>query len=217
MKIYIGIFFFLLGASVCAQTHLSPPDGGLGVPGRIPGSFAIEWEAVAGAIAYEYVLTDNENCFVGCAGDTRQGRVTQTQVFEFDLREGAFYYWITRVFFDDGTSTGWSQISAFQAVSLENSGFIRFVNPVHELLILQVDWQAGFDVQQINARLIDQQGRDLLSSQALWPAIRPRNGFERFSRYELPLTGIRPGVYFVFLSLQKIEGEELQFKKIIIK
>ena len=83
----------LLGIGLCAQTaqaqqHVSPRNGAKGVPGPFIHSFVIEWEAVPGAIGYEYVLSDNPLCFAGCPGDTRQERVTNTFAVEYKAVPG---------------------------------------------------------------------------------------------------------------------------------
>lgn len=202
-----------------AQKHISPPSGADGVPGRVPGSFAIEWEAVEGAIAYEFVLTDNSDCFAGCAGDTRQARTTDTRTIQLGLEEGLFYYWITRVFMANGDSTGWSPISNFRAVTVEIGEVFRLASPVVEQTVLWVDWQAITDVPQIQLRMVDLSGRQVkpVPLSPIWEGLRPRNGFERFSRYEIPLTGLGPGVYVFVISLQRAASEEFLFRKIVVE
>lgn len=218
MKRYLIIILLLFITNLQAQKHISPPSGADGVAGRIPGSFAIAWEAVEGAVAYAYVMTDNSNCFAGCAGDTRQAKTTDTRTIQFGLREGIFYYWITRVYYANGDSSGWSAISNFRAVTAGIDEVIRLASPVVEKGVLWIDWQGISDVPQIQLRMVDMQGRQLRPNpdSPIWQALRPRNGFERFSRYEIPLTGVQPGVYFIIFSLQRAKEEEIQFKKLVV-
>lgn len=213
------IMLICLTVSLQAQTHLSPPDGGDGVAGRIPGSFAVEWEAVEGAVAYGYVLTDNSDCFVGCAGDTRQGKLTNNRVIQFGLQEGVFYYWITQVYFANGDSSGWSPISSFRAITKEVDQVISMSSPAGEKGILWVDWQGITDVLEIKLRMIDINGRQLRPEpfSPIWQGLRPRNGFERFTRYEIPLTGVQPGVYILIFALQRANSEEIQMKKFVVR
>lgn len=219
MKRTVIIALLFSVTSLMAQKHLSPPSGADGVPGRIPGSFAIEWEAVEGAIAYEFVLTDNSDCFAGCAGDTRQAQITDTRTIQFGLQEGLFYYWITRVFYDNGDVSGWSPVSSFRAVTAEIDEVLRLASPVVEQTVLWIDWQAITDVPQIQLSMIDMAGRQVRPAPLadIWTGLRPRNGFERFSRYEIPLTGLRPGVYVFVFSLQRAEESELLFRKIVVE
>lgn len=216
-KTFVLAFIFSFSGLV-AQKHLSPPSGADGVPGRIPGSFAVAWEAVEGAIAYGFVLTDNSNCFQGCAGDTRQGRITDTRTIQFGLQEGIFYYWITRIYYANGDSSGWSPISNFRAITADIGEIISVESPATDQSVVWIDWQGITDVLEIKLRIIDLQGRQWHPNLAGFQlGLRPRNGFERFSRYEIPLTGVRAGVYILVFALQRAEGEERQVKKLVVR
>ena len=168
MRTYVLCVLLLsLSLSGWAQRHIAPPPREAGLPGPEAGSFLIVWAAVPGAVAYEYVMSDNSQCFAGCTGDTRQQTVTDTFAIEYGLREGRNYYWITRVHFADGGSSPWTLISAFRAETPAEQVLLRVgPNPlVQGPLQLHLDWAAGRQWQAAQLTLYDLSGRPLGLSQ----------------------------------------------------
>ncbi|RMG59128.1 MAG: hypothetical protein D6722_22725 [Bacteroidetes bacterium] len=150
----------LLGS---AQVHLAPPQRGPGLPGPEAGSFLIVWGAEPGAVAYEYVMSDNPQCFAGCTGDTRQQIVRDTFAIEYGLREGRNYYWITRIHYADGVQSPWTLISAFRAETPAALPLLRVgPNPLYEgPLQLHIDWASDRRWTRLELALLDLQGRPL--------------------------------------------------------
>ncbi len=186
----VGIFLVPSGA-VCAQRHLHPPHGGKGAPGPFPHSFMIEWEDVPGAVKYEYVLSDNPQCFSGCPGDTRQGVVTSTSAFEYNLQEDTWYYWITRVYFSETDVSVWTNISSFLAASPEISTHIADVapNPAVGEIAIHVDWGVNPAARFVRFSLYD-----LLGRQVAGP-LRLEKSNPRFEVFRVPMDALPAGAY----------------------
>ena len=201
-SISAAYFVLLLGISlstqvVQAQRHISPPNGGNGVPGPFIHSFIIEWEAVAGAIGYDYVLSDNPLCFEGCPGDTRSAYVTGTTADEYNLQEGVWYFWITRVYFSETEVTEWSGISSFLAETPDVSEQLVQVapNPVSDRILIHVDWAASPTARFLTVTLYNTLGQRLLGP------VRFEKENPRLEIFELPVGGLPRGVYvaqFIF-------------------
>jgi len=193
--IYVIILGSLVSAAlsgkVCAQPHLSPRHGEPGVPGPFPRSFIIEWGAVPGAVAYEYVLSDNPLCFAGCPGDTRQQKVTGTSAVEYNLQEDVWYYWITRVYMNDGEISVWTGITSFLALTPEPYSEIVQIapNPAHERLKLYVDWGVSPVSLFVTAEIYDLLGRRLAGP------ITFHKSSPRFEIFDLPIPALPKGNY----------------------
>lgn len=162
------------------QIHLAPVHRGEGLAGPEPHSFVMIWEQVPGALRYQYVLTDNAQCFLNCAGDTRQGFTEDTLLIAPELLEETWYYWITRVWFADGDSSEWTLPSAF----------FTYTPPVDSLislrgagsggpLALRIDWAAHKDLAEIRLHWTDLQGRSYPG-----PVLRRDQPISRFQLLE---------------------------------
>lgn len=191
------IFIIILGIglitswSAHAQRHLNPPHGGNGAPGPFPHSFVIEWEEVPGALRYEYVLSDNPQCFSGCPGDTRAGIVTTTSAVEYNLQEDTWYYWITRVHFSETDASVWTNISSFLADSPEIATHIADVapNPVAGEISVHVDWGVNPAAQFVLFTLYDLLGRRISGP------LRLDKSSPRFEVFRIPTEALPAGVY----------------------
>jgi len=201
-SISAAYFVLLLGISlstqvVQAQRHISPPNGGNGVPGPFIHSFIIEWEAVPGAIGYDYVLSDNPLCFEGCPGDTRSAFVTGTVAEEYNLQEGVWYFWITRVYFTETEVTEWSPISSFLAETPDISEQLVTVapHPVTDRILIHVDWAANPTARYLTFILYDVLGQKLIGP------VRFQQASPRLETFEILAGGLAAGIYigqFVF-------------------
>ncbi|MEX0747660.1 MAG: hypothetical protein WD275_06640 [Rhodothermales bacterium] len=180
-----------LASPVLAQRHLSPTHGGDGVPGTFPHSFVISWESVPRAIAYEYVLSDNPQCFSGCPGDTRQAFVSGTTAIEFNLQEDTWYYWITRVHFEGGDVGVWTNISSFLARTPNISSGIASVspNPSTDQISVHVDW----GIEPV-ARFVEMTLFDLLGRRVVGP-LRLEKSSPRFEVFRITPGGLASGIY----------------------
>jgi hypothetical protein len=147
MRLSYYILLLTLGiTNICfAQEHLEPANGGDGLPGPITSSFIIKWASVDSASNYEYIMSDNPLCFAGCPGDTRQRSTGDTTATEYNLQEGKWYYWITRIYYLNGDTSYWTNISSFLAKTppqLEPDEIVKVSpNPgLNKIVVLKIDW-----------------------------------------------------------------------------
>ncbi|MEM6262106.1 MAG: hypothetical protein AAGI38_06325 [Bacteroidota bacterium] len=199
----------LSGAYALAQTPILPENGGAGIPGPVAGSFGIYWQVEPGAISYEYVLTDNPQCFVGCPGDTRQQTVGSLGAVEFDLRDSVWYQWMVRAKFPDGDSTAWSVVSSFLTLTPElGAPLMVFPNPAVFEINLKIDWAVATNVKEVTAVMLDEWGRVVQPQSRLsneLPLARSR--FNRSNTIRFRLEGMPGGRYFLKVIQQLDEGE----------
>jgi hypothetical protein len=204
------------GGEVLAQKHQFPPHQSPGVSGPEPHSFIIGWAPVRGAIAYEYVLTDNEYCFVGCSGDTRNRIVSDTFAIEYDMQEDIDYYWITRIYLDNGDTTAWTLISSFRSVSWELQPFVVVApNPVVDQLHFEFDWAAAPDARAVVFTLMDSDGKQAMPEQT----IIKKGIATRFESHDIPVAGLPAGMYLATLRVQETGGvpERTRIIKVVIQ
>ncbi len=186
------IFFYFICLSLSfAQTHLEPPDGGNGIPGPV-GSFVIKWSSVDSASAYEYVRSDNPNCFAGCSGDTRQDTVNDTTAILYNLRENTWYYWITRIYYTNGNTSNWSAISSFLAKTPEAVRIVKIaLNPLSDkTIIVNIDWLVNPDAKKISFELYSISGHKIVTKQFI-----EKNNASRYQSYDLSFNTIPKGLY----------------------
>ncbi|MBW8051494.1 MAG: hypothetical protein FVQ77_14380 [Cytophagales bacterium] len=197
MSIYLKHIVSILLVSVggfsfsFAQIHLEPPDGKDGVPGPVAGSFIIKWASVDSAIAYEYVITTNSLCFVGCTGDTRQKKVNDTTAIEYNL-ENTWYYWITRIYYTNGNTSNWSAISSFLAKTPEVVRIVKIaLNPLRDKTItLNIDWLVNPNAKKISFELYSISGHKIVTNRFI-----EKNNASRYQSYDLSFNTIPKGLY----------------------
>lgn len=197
MRIFLVFLtqLLLLGLSLDAQVHRYPDHGGTGVSGSIPGSYLIGWSHFEGAVAYEYVVSDNPLCFVGCAGDTRNSVISDSLALEYDLTPQKWYYWITRIYFANGDTSHWSPISSFFTESPDD--LPKLITPAQNPVVgneikLLIDWARNPEAQTMRINVYDQFG-NLRAQQAY----RRNLGGARFEEVQIPAHGLPAGYYFV--------------------
>jgi hypothetical protein len=190
----------LLAAKLPAQAHRAPVHRGLGIPGPEVGSFVIHWEKVLGAIGYEFVLTDNQYCQAGCAGDTRQRFVSDTFAIEFDLAEKVSYYWITRVYYPNDSISPWSNISSFQALTPATKKLyhLEAAPTPGAVPLLRLDWQANPSAQQLVVRTLDLQGRQASARKV----VSRRGPASRLEVVPLPLPPLEQGLLLLQVEVR---------------
>jgi len=178
-----------------AQTHLEPPNGGDGIPGSIARSFVIKWAPVDSAVQYEYIVSDNPLCFSGCAGDTRQKKSSDTTGTEYNMQEGKWYYWITRVYYLNGDTSYWSDISSFLAKTPpqpEPDEIIKISpNPSpNKEVVLKIDWATNPDANEITASIYSLMGIKLKEE-----TIEKAGG--RYQDYPISFPSLNKGAYII--------------------
>ncbi len=201
-----------IGSTALAQEHAQPENMGLGIPGPQLRSFVIAWHPVPGAVAYEYVLSDNFLCFAGCVGDTREAVVSDTFALERELLPDKQYYWITRAHFADSLGP-WSLISWFWSYTPLPSPLVQVVpNPVEgQMMMVQVDWAGNELADQVAVSVVDQQGKTVAGP---WQWA-PVSGVSRLETRELDKSQLPPGLYFLVSEASSRSG--LTFRKSVQK
>jgi hypothetical protein len=206
-RIIFSLLPVLFPLMVSAQSLAFPESGGDGTPARAEGAFVIGWKSYPGAIAYEYVLTNNFLCFIGCAGDTRHFTVTDTFAIEYELIPETWYYWITRMHFADSVASDWTAISNFYTPRFEDQEpLIWYPNPVSgDEVFMKVDWTAEPEAVRAVARLLSTDGRQIAASAAMTQSA----GELRFSETRLGLEGVGPGMYLLQTAFFDSRGQLL--------
>lgn len=209
-------FLFLCSLSVSAQPHIYPKNGEDGLPGTESNSFLIGWQTIPNAIGYQYVMSDNPRCFVGCSGDTRFQTVTDTFAVEFNLQQDHWYYWITRIIYVNGDTSLWSTISSFVTTGIEDSPqMITPTNPTaHEGLTLHIDWGLDPNAVELNYRLININGYEMIADSYSKP--HPDLRFDRFS---IPTPALPGGYYVLEVRIRRTNSliETRQTLKLLIR
>ena len=202
--------------SLRAQLHVAPEDEAFGIPGLEENSFVIIWREMEGAVAYEYVISDNSFCFSGCGGDTRQNLVGDTFAIEYELIAEKAYYWITRVLFEDGSYSDWSLISTFFTRTPELRPFVSISpNPASCPITLLMDWAANEKARSLSLTFYNQWGHTIFPKTVF-------NGGDsalRQDQFLLPCDYLRPGLYFALISVFDRRGAliDKRIEKILIR
>lgn len=194
------LFTVLCVNGLFAQKHLAPPHRSQGIPGPAPHSFLIAWAPFPNAVAYEYVLTDNEFCFIGCSGDTRNRIVSDTFAIEYDMQEDIDYFWITRVHLSNGDTTQWTLISSFRSLSQELKPFVRIApNPVMDDIHLLFDWAAAPDARSAVLSLFNSDGKQQIPDQL----ISKKGIATRFESHTISTAGLSAGYYTATIRVRE--------------
>lgn len=211
--IFVGFVLFLTVDLLVAQTHLAPQSGSDGVPGSVANSFVIKWAEDAGAIDYEYVMSNNRLCFETCPGDTRQQKTGgDTSAIEYDLIADRWYYWITRVIFENGEVSDWSPISNFYTKTPENQIKIATIapNPIHDkILRLNIDWAVDINARNLNIQLLN------LNGQYIGESFQIEKQLDRFQNISVPISFASSGTYLLQINLDEQQNEAA--KQFILK
>lgn len=189
------VVLILLCLNGYAQQHLSPQNGGDGIPGSITSSFSITWASVDSVATYEYIVSDNPLCFSGCPGDTRQKKTPDTTATEYNMQEGKWYYWITRIHYTNGDTSYWSGISSFLAKTppaTEPDEIIKISpNPCpNKEVVLKIDWATNPDAREITASIYSLMGIKLKEE-----TIEKAGG--RYQDYPVSFPSLNKGTYIV--------------------
>lgn len=184
--------------SLEAQFNREPANGSLLIPGPYSRSAIIRWSPLPNAVSYEYVMSDNPNCFSGCSGDTRQKSVPDTSAIEVNLQENVWYYWIVRTYFNDNTDSGWSGVYSFRTF-FEVSETLFELYPVPGFgndLKFRIDWSVDPTLNSYSVEVYDLFGKQLHDSKSFVksPAIF------KYEEFEAKLPELRAGMYLVIVQ-----------------
>jgi hypothetical protein len=186
--------FSLISFDVSSQIHIAPPNGGDGLPGAVSRSFEIYWESIDSASYYEYIVSNNPACFEGCPGDTRQKKTLDTLGVEYNLQENTWYYWITRIYYENGDTSPWTFISSFLAISSEiiDKGQLAVFapNPTFGDINIKLDWGVNPEAETITINLYSINGLKVGET-----VIIEKTGVSRYQKYLLPFSIPTEGVY----------------------
>lgn len=203
-----NVFFLFFGFSIVladAQPKLLlPENGGKGIPAFEARSFVIIWDTVGSASYYEYVISDNPNCFKGCSGDTRNETTPSTSATEYAMQINKWYYWIVRVFYTNGDTSNWSGIwSFFTEPSADNEVpfILAFPNPARSNVNLRIQWTQEPDITTLSVDLFSLDGRIISRNQKI---VLQKNIFQRDEIFPLPTTNLSPGIYLAVIREDNI-------------
>jgi len=113
--------------------------------GKYDNSYILSWTPIDSITEYEFVVTDNSNCYAGCSGDTRSELISKNEVLIFPTYKNKTYYWRIRpVLSTYDTTQNWSSISSFETdykIEYEEIDFISiYPNPsIHKNSSLKID------------------------------------------------------------------------------
>ena len=198
------LFTSLLLATMQAQFGRYPDNGKAGVHGTIPGSYVISWRSLPEAVGYEYVLSDNPQCFEGCAGDTRQEFVRDTAAIEFNLAPNKFYYWILRTYFANGDTSEWTLIYSFTTEETDFNRRMIVAAPTRvedDVLRLRLDWAQYPEANFVDLELVSLDGK---ATGGL--SYRTQRRLSRYQTIEWPLPHLGPGTYLVRALIGEGDG-----------
>lgn len=203
--IFVGFVLFLIVDLLIAQTHLAPQNGSDGVPGSVTNSFIIKWAEDSSAVDYEYVMSNNRLCFETCPGDTRQQKTGgDTSAIEYDLIADRWYYWITRIIFENGEVSDWSPISNFftqTPKSLEKIATIA-PNPIrNNILQLNIDWAVDINAHHLDVQLLN------LNGQFIGESIQIEKQLDRFQYVSVPMFSVPAGTYLLQVTVGDQQNE----------
>ena len=201
--------------STLAQAHLEPVDGADGIPGPVSNSFYFSWAIVDSAEGYEYILSNNSQCFAGCAGDTRQAFTGETpSALEYNLIEGISYYWITRIIYKNGSKSSWSSITSFRAITppyINPTELVRLgPNPSSNKLQIEIDWDFRPEAKELNFDLYTINGVKISSN-----VITKQSQNIRIQTYEYPTSHLKEGIYIAWYVSDAFDQAQV-IKRILI-
>lgn len=191
---FLALIFLSL-SNVQGQVHKFPEHGGDAVPGTVQNSYLIGWGRIDGVVGYEYVVSDNPLCFVGCSGDTRQGFAADTVALEFNMEPNKWYYWITRIIMQEGDTSEWSLISSFFTKVPEDAPKLISVAPnpvIGQEIKLNIDWARDPESNEIDMKIYDINGY-LLRRETYR---KPVNAL-RFEEVTVQVPELPSGIYFL--------------------
>ncbi len=200
-KIVVLLFVVLCSEQLMSQTHLAPMSGTDGIAGAVVNSFVIKWSEESGAVDYEYVMSNNRACFETCPGDTRQRKTTgDTTATEMNLIADRWYYWITRVVYENGKVSDWTATSNFFTKTPPNEGVIAKItpNPVkNKRLRILIDWTVNINARSLTLYIFNIYGHELTGP------IKVEKEVGRFQQETIPLIFLPSGTYFVRIVIDE--------------
>jgi len=204
-KIVVLLFVVLCSEQLMSQTHLAPMSGTDGIAGAVVNSFVIKWSEESGAVDYEYVMSNNRACFETCPGDTRQRKTTgDTTATEMNLIADRWYYWITRVIYENGKVSDWSAISNFFTKTPPSKGIVAQIapNPVKDKrLSILIDWAININAKSLTLYIFNINGHEVIAPFQIEKKVG------RFQQETFPLLFLPSGSYFIRVVVNKENNE----------
>ena len=200
-KFFASLLIVFIAGHIAAQTHLAPQSGTDGIPGAVLHSFIIQWASEPGAVDYEYVLSNNRQCFETCPGDTRQHKTgSDTTATEMNLIADRWYYWITRIIYENGEVSDWTAISNFYTKTPEGQGKIAFIapNPVKDKeLKITIDWAININARSLTMHILNMNGNEVASP------FHIEKEAGRFQTETVPVFFLPAGIYFIRVEIDE--------------
>jgi hypothetical protein len=201
-KLPAFILFVLLTQRICAQPIQRFPENGKdGYNGSTPRSYIVEWDSLSGAAYYEYVITDNSLCFLGCSGDTRMDQVAATHAVERNLVQEKWYYWIVRAYMKNGDTSFFSPIHSFYTRPRpedSRSFFTLCPNLITEgTMDIQAVWNIDPDITHFSYKVYTTYGELLITSEQFTLI---KSELEETELFPVRLTSLTTGMYFVEIT-----------------
>ncbi len=194
-----------------------PVNGGNGYNGSTPRSFLIQWDSLAEATHYEYVMSDNSLCFAGCSGDTRNDQVAGTYAVESNMVLNKWYYWIVRAFMENGDTTYFSPIHSFYTFPRPEDARTYFTlspNRVEEEHTnILVAWTIDPQINSFEYHVFNMFGETVKASPTL---LVKKNELEQTETFSVDLEGLRTGLYVMQISTSDATLPE-RFKFLLVK
>jgi hypothetical protein len=194
----LTVLLLTLVFSLDAQFNREPENGGMLIPGPYSRSAIIRWSPLPNAVSYEYVMSDNPNCFVGCSGDTRQKTVSDTTAIEVNMQENVWYYWIVRTYFNDNSDSGWSGVYSFRTLFDESEKVFELypVPGIGSDLSFRIDWSVDPSLSYFAVEVYDLFGKQLHGSDFFTRS----NGTFKYEVFKANLPELRSGMYQVVVQ-----------------
>jgi len=213
-KFFAILLIVFISGHLAAQIHLAPQSGSDGIPGAVANSFVIIWEQEPDAVDYEYVMSNNRQCFETCPGDTRQHNTGgDTIATEMNLIADRWYYWITRVIYENGEFSDWTAISNFYTKTPEGKGEIAFIapNPAKDkLLNITIDWATNINARSLTMQILDLNGHQIAAP------FQVDKQAGRFQKASFPVFFLPAGVFFLQIAVDENQNDRLILKMIVL-
>lgn len=193
--LFACLFLFMSFSSAYAQLNRFPDNGSEALPSAIPNSFLVGWSPYEGAAFYEYVISDNAQCFIGCSGDTRLAKLVDTVAVEYNMQPEKWYYWILRIHYANGDTSEFSSIYSFFTEQPEDQA--RLLTAASNPIIgsnakFIIDWAQNEDAIEVEINIYDQNGNHRKAESY-------RRGLTalRFEEVLVPISDLPAGYYFM--------------------
>lgn len=208
------IYLLLFSVSFFGINTVIAQEQKIVTPGKYKNSFVLSWEKSDTVSKYEYVVSDNPECFGGCVGDTKNATVFGNEATVFPKFENKTYYWKVRPIVQEGDSTlYWSAIHSFETNYPEEqkASTLATLFPIPNYanqLTLRIDGSMLQNNESLKAIVYDNRGNNLIE-------FTITHSFEsRFIDFVIPIESLSSGHYSLsIISDAKGKVQQLKFFK----